>query len=57
MKVARDLGRNSIGIELKKSLIPTVKEKLGLSGQRKLDNNKDIFEVIIRKKGKYGPIG
>jgi len=57
MKVARDLGRNSIGIELKKSLIPTVKEKLGLSGQRKLDNNKDIFEVIIRKKGKYGTIG
>jgi len=57
MKVAMALDRNSIGIELKKSLIPIIKEKLGLSGQRKLDNNKDIFEVIIRKKGKYGPIG
>jgi len=57
MKVARDLGRSSIGIELKKSLIPIIKEKLGFEGQQKLDNNKDIFEIIIRKKGKYGPIG
>jgi len=57
MKVARDLGRSSIGIELKKSLIPIIKEKLSFEGQQKLDNNKDIFEIIIRKKGKYGPIG
>ncbi|MDI6603437.1 MAG: site-specific DNA-methyltransferase, partial [Patescibacteria group bacterium] len=56
MKVARDLGRNSIGIEIKKSLIPIIKKKLGFSGQQKLDSNKDTFEIIIRKKGKYGPI-
>ena len=57
MKVARDLGRNSIGIELKKSLIPIIKKKLGFDGQQKLTDNKDTFEIIIRKKGKYGPIG
>lgn len=57
MKVARDLGRNSIGIEIKSSLIPIIKKKLGFSGQQKLDNNQDTFEIIIRKKGKYGPIG
>lgn len=55
-KVARDLGRNSIGIEIKKSLIPIIKEKLGFSGQQKLKNNQDAFEIIIRKKEKYGPI-
>jgi len=57
MKVARDLGRNSMGIEIKSSLIPIIKKKLGFSGQQKLDNNQDVFEIIIRKKGKYGPIG
>jgi len=57
MKVARNLGRNSIGIELKKSLISTIKKKLGFSGQQKLDSNQDTFEIIIREKGKYGPIG
>jgi len=57
MKVARDLGRNSTGIEIKKSLIPIIKKKLGFSGQQKLDNNQDAFEIIIREKGKYGPIG
>lgn len=56
MKVARDLGRNSIGIEIKKSLIPIIKKKLGFSGQQKLDSNEDTFEIIIRKKDKYGPI-
>ncbi len=57
MKVARALDRNSIGIEIKKPLIPIIKKKLGFSGQQKLDNNQDVFEIIIRKKGKYGPIG
>jgi len=57
MKVARDLCRNSIGIELKKSLIPIIKEKLGFDGQQRLTDNKDTFEIIIRKRGKYGPIG
>jgi site-specific DNA-methyltransferase (adenine-specific) len=52
MKVARELGRNSIGIEIKQSLIPIIKKKLGFEGQQKLDNNRDSFEIIIRKKGK-----
>jgi site-specific DNA-methyltransferase (adenine-specific) len=57
MKVARELGRNSIGIEIKKSLIPIIKKKVGFEGQQKLlYNNQDTFEIIIRKKGKYGPI-
>lgn len=56
MKVARELGRNSVGIEIKKSIIPIIKKKLGFIGQQKLDNNQDSFEIIIRKKRKYGPI-
>ncbi len=56
MKVARDLGRNSIGIEIKKSLIPTIRKKLGFEGQSDLYHRGDTFEVIIREKGKYGCI-
>src|SRR3989338_1112194 len=51
MKKARQLGRNSIGIEIKKSLIPIVKEKLGFNGQKTLTENEDTFEVIEREKG------
>jgi site-specific DNA-methyltransferase (adenine-specific) len=52
MKVARQLGRNSIGIEIKKSLIPIIKKKIGFDGQTKLDKNDDVFEIIIiREKG------
>jgi site-specific DNA-methyltransferase (adenine-specific) len=54
MKVARQLGRNSIGIEIKKSLIPIIKKKLGFEGQLPLDNQDDTFEVIIREGVKYG---
>jgi len=50
MKVARQLGRNSIGIEIKKELIPIIKKKVGFDGQTRLDNNEDIFELILRKK-------
>lgn len=56
MKVAKDLGRNSIGIELKKSLVPIIKKKSGFDRQNTLLNNNDKFEIIIRKSGKYGPI-
>lgn len=56
MKVARQLGRNSIGIEIKKSLIPTIRKKLGFEGQLSLDNQEDTFEVIIREGVKYGCI-
>jgi len=51
MKLARELGRNSIGIEIKKSLIPIVKKKLGFDGQKALIPDKDNFEVIERKEG------
>ncbi len=54
MKVARDLGRNSIGIEIKKSLIPIVKKKLGFEGQSDLYNQNDTFEVTIREGIKLG---
>jgi len=57
MKVARQLGRNSIGIEIKKSIIPIIKKKLGFEGQLNFDNQEDTFEVIIREGVKYGCIG
>lgn len=57
MKVARQLGRNSIGIEIKKSLIPIIKKKVGFEEQLPLDNQNDTFEVIIREGVKYGCIG
>jgi len=56
MKVARDLGRNSIGIEIKRSLIPIIKKKLGFDKQVTFFNTDDRLEIIIRKPGKYGPI-
>jgi site-specific DNA-methyltransferase (adenine-specific) len=56
MKVARDLGRNSIGMEIKKSLIPIIRRKLGFEGQLNLGNQGDTFEVIVREGTKYGCI-
>ncbi len=56
MKVARQLGRNSIGIEIKKSLIPIIKKKIGFDGQSNLFNQEDTFEIIIREEGEYGCI-
>ncbi len=49
MKVARALGRNSIGIEIKKSLIPVIRKKVGFEGQLAFDGQQDAFEVIIRE--------
>ncbi len=57
MKVARGLGRNSIGIDVKKELIPTIKQKLGFEGQSSFELQNDSFEVVIREKAKYEPIG
>jgi len=56
MKVARQLGRNSIGIEIKKSLIPIIKKKVGFEGQLSFENNSDTFEIIIREGVKYACI-
>jgi len=58
MKAARDLGRNSIGMEIKESLISTIKEKCGFGlGQSDfLSDQEDKLEVLIREAGEYGPI-
>lgn len=56
MKVARLLGRNSIGIEIKKSLIPIIRKKLGFEGQLSFEGRDDTFEIIIREEGGYGCI-
>jgi len=49
MKVARLLGRNSIGIEIKESLIPVIRKKVGFEGQLPLDQQEDIMEIILRE--------
>jgi len=49
MKIARDLSRNSIGIDIKEELVPIVRKKVGFDEQKRLDENTDIFEVIVRK--------
>ena len=58
MKAARDLGRNSIGIEIKKSLVPIIKEKLDFGGGQSdlFSDQNDKLEIIYRKPGKYGPV-
>lgn len=49
MKVARELGRNSIGIEVRKELIPVITEKLGFGTEQSfLNNEDDKLEIIIR---------
>ena len=55
LKMARQLGRNGLGIEIKKSLQPIIQEKLGFGKEQKItDNDKDTFEVVIRNTKKYG---
>lgn len=49
MKVARQLKRNSIGIEIIKDIEMTIREKTGFID----DNEEDILEVIYRKAGRY----
>jgi len=49
MKIARDLSRNSIGIDIKEELVTIVRKKVGFDEQKRLDENTDIFEVIVRK--------
>ncbi|MBA7678117.1 Modification methylase RsrI [subsurface metagenome] len=57
MKVARELSRNSVGIEILKDLEPIVREKIGFAEKQNVFFNNDRFEVIYRKKGsKYGYI-
>lgn len=51
MKIARRLGRNSIGIEIKKSLVSIIKKKVGFDGQKTLSEEEDTFEIVIRSRG------
>lgn len=52
MKVARNLGRNSIGIEINRALIPVIKKKLGFEGQLSINGQEDRLEIIIREEAK-----
>jgi len=58
MKKARELGRNSVGFEIKKSLVPIIKTKLGFEkGQNDFFTDQDDkLEIIFRKEKKYGYI-
>ena len=58
MKKARELERNSIGIEIKKSLVPVIKKKLGFGDVQNtfFTDQNDKLEIIIRNAGKYGYI-
>jgi site-specific DNA-methyltransferase (adenine-specific) len=56
MKIARELKRNSVGIEIKKSLLPIIETKVGFNGQVGLFNRDDTFEHIIREGEKYACI-
>ncbi len=56
MKVARELSRNSIGIEILKTLEPKIIEKIGFGSSRGLFTNSDTFEVINRTNGLYSAL-
>ncbi len=49
MKVARQLGRNSIGIEINEALIPVITTKVGFGNQYGLFHGEDTFECLIRQ--------
>lgn len=48
MKVARELGRNSIGIEINKSLLLIIKKKIGFKFQKITKETGDSFFIINR---------
>ena len=48
MKVARELGRNSIGIEINKSLLLIIKKKIGFKFQKNTKETGDSFFIINR---------
>lgn len=50
MKVAMELERNSIGIEIKKELIPRIKDKLGFGTHGDLFNANNKLEILEREK-------
>ena len=57
MKIARALGRNSVGIEIKASLLPIIRTKTGFEeGQSPTLQGGDTFEAVVREDGEYGPV-
>ena len=57
MKVARRLGRNSVGIEIKAALAPIIRTKIGFQeGQSPTLQGGDTFEAVVREDGKHGPV-
>ncbi len=54
MKVARALGRNCIGVEIDKGLLPVIKEKTGFGNQTSLIGHEDTLTIIERKEVKSG---
>ena len=48
MKIARQLGRNSIGIEINKSLLPIIKKKVGFGTEESKSFVEDILKIIDR---------
>lgn len=48
MKVARELKRNSIGIEINKSLVQVIEKKCGFKGQIIMEHENDTLEIIMR---------
>ena len=49
MKVARQLGRNSIGYEINEKFLPILKEEIGFN-QNTLTKDQDIFEITKKNK-------
>lgn len=58
MKIARLTGRNSIGIEIKETLLPIIQKKLGFAGGQSnlLTDHNDELKIIRRSGRKYGHI-
>lgn len=56
MKMARQLSRNSVGIEMLVKLKENILEKIGFGNERSLFNTCDTNEIIIRDKGEYRPL-
>lgn len=48
MRVSRELGRDSVGIEIKEEILPIIKKKVGSNQIQRLDGNSDDFSIVIR---------
>ena len=50
MKIARKLGRNSVGFERKEELIPIIKQKVGVEQKQIIGDDDDTISFLIRKR-------